>query len=147
MARKHTTFMVVVGILAGLIGSGAARAADLVNETLSFTVPAIGVPQQVCVRVNGTPHCNPSPATKPVLITLRALLSEGSSVATTEGAPGSVADGNNCARLAKTLTIRLAANGSASLYANTTPAIEHKLSGPAMPAEAQSNTVELCVNK
>ena len=73
------------------VGAQGAMAAELVDDSVSFTVPGVGVPSLVCVTINGEKTCNPSPATSPITATVSAFLAEGNSLTITEGAPATQA--------------------------------------------------------
>ena len=136
--------MVAFVLLGFILGTGAAQASDLVNDSVSFTVPAVGIPALVCVTRNGEKQCNPSPSTQAITLSVSARLSEGNLLAVTDGAPATVASGENCGRLAKTVTFRLGAGGSASVRANTLPPINETISAE---TPSQSEAIELCVNQ
>ncbi len=122
-------------------------AEELLNDEVSFTVPSIGVPSVACVMVNGSLTCNPTPATNPVTATVSALLTEGNALKVAEGAPGTQAAGQNCGRLAKTVTVALGFGARVELEVlGSSPPIHQTIYGPSIPGTLSNNSIELCVN-
>lgn len=146
MLAQHVRRMAAFALLLSVLLASTAQAATLIDQSLPLTVPAVGVPTIACVRVDNKPVCNPTPSTTPLTVMLHARLSENASLAITEGAPGSRGDGNNCARLAKTITVQLDYASQLSVKANTTPPVNQTVSGPTAPGAVRHKTIEVCVN-
>ena len=134
-------------LIISAVGVHSARAEELLNDSVSFTVPPISVPSLACVTINGETKCNPTPATSAITATVTALVTEGNGLTITEGAPATQASGQNCARLAKTVTVLLGVGSRVNVnVVGTQPPINQTIMGPTVPGPLQSNSIELCVN-
>jgi hypothetical protein len=123
--------------LALALGTSAAQATQ-VTRTVSFSVP-IHTPAEVCVAVNREPKCSPV-VDQVVTTTLSATLSETENLQATDGASSFT----DCDLLAKTVSLDLEANGTASItVTGVSPPINQTISSG--PVGSPPANVEVCM--